>query len=68
MIFTGDLHGGYLKTALLSERAQMETVLSYVRSAGIKEWYYGHYHQSMTEQIDGILFRCLDIGEIYHHP
>ncbi len=62
------LSGGDLQTALLSERAQMEIVFSYVRSAGIREWYYGHYHQSMNEQIDGIVFRCLDTGEIYYRP
>lgn len=58
--------GRDLRAALLAERKQMETVLHHVKTAGVKEWYYGHYHESVTEQIGNITFRCLDIGELYH--
>lgn len=54
-----------LKTALEKERDDMETVLTYAKTAGVKEWYYGHYHTSMTEEINSIKFRCLDTGELF---
>jgi hypothetical protein len=40
-------------------------VYEYAKQAGCRQWYYGHYHQSMVEEKDGVLFRCLDIGEMY---
>ncbi|MBW8685940.1 metallophosphoesterase [Chitinophaga rhizophila] len=58
--------GKDLKTALLSEREQMDAVLAYVAKKGLKEWYYGHYHQSVTTHIQNISLRCLDEGELYY--
>lgn len=30
----------------------------------ITHWYYGHFHQSQTQFIDGKMFRCCNIGEL----
>jgi hypothetical protein len=54
-----------LAAALHLERRNMRIVYEKVLKAGCKQWYYGHYHQSMEEEKDGVLFRCLDIGELY---
>jgi UDP-2,3-diacylglucosamine pyrophosphatase LpxH len=56
-----------LAAALDLERRNMRKVYKRVLQAGCKQWYYGHYHQSIVEEKDGVLFRCLDIGEM-HRP
>jgi UDP-2,3-diacylglucosamine pyrophosphatase LpxH len=56
-----------LAAALDLERRNMRKVYERVLQAGCKQWYYGHYHQSMIEEKNGVLFRCLDIGEM-HRP
>ena len=33
----------------------------------ITHWYYGHYHASKSEEINGCIFRLLDIGELSKH-
>ena len=33
----------------------------------ISHWYYGHFHQSMFQEINNIKFRLLDIGELIQH-
>lgn len=33
----------------------------------ITHWYYGHYHASKIEEINGCIFRLLDIGEFSRH-
>lgn len=33
----------------------------------ITHWYYGHYHSSMMQMINGCMFRLLDIEEICRH-
>lgn len=33
----------------------------------ITHWYYGHYHASKVEKINGCIFRLLDIGEFSRH-
>ena len=33
----------------------------------ITHWYYGHFHQSMFQEINNIKFRLLDIGEFIQH-
>ncbi len=57
--------GKDLLADLISERRIMSTILSKVRAAGCREWYYGHYHASHVEEKDGISFRCMNIQEIY---
>jgi UDP-2,3-diacylglucosamine pyrophosphatase LpxH len=54
-----------LAAALYQERSNMNIVYEYAKQAGCRQWYYGHYHQSMVEEKDGVLFRCLDIDEMY---
>ena len=56
-----------LEAALDLERRNMSMVYEKVVKAGCRQWYYGHYHQSMVEEKGGVLFRCLDIGEM-HRP
>lgn len=31
-----------------------------------KMWFYGHHHRSQSHIIDGCIFRCLNINEIYY--
>lgn len=57
-----------LAAALALERKNMRKVYDKVLQAGCKQWYYGHYHQSMVEEKEGVLFRCLDIGEMQRQP
>ena len=47
------------------EREIIDQLLTYLKSAGhpISRWYYGHFHQSWSSEIDGILFSMLDIME-----
>lgn len=33
----------------------------------ITHWYYGHFHLSMNEVINGINFRCCNCGELVYH-
>lgn len=33
----------------------------------ISHWYYGHFHQSMFQEINNVKFRLLDIGELIQH-
>ena len=33
----------------------------------ITHWYYGHFHQSMFQEINNVKFRLLDIGELIQH-
>lgn len=54
-----------LQADLLLERKQMRTVLDYIKTTGCKHWIYGHYHAPVTEEKDGITFRCLNIHEHY---
>lgn len=58
--------GRDLRSELAFERNEMEKILRRVKSAGAKEWYYGHYHQSVAEEIDNMRFKCLDIGELFN--
>ena len=34
-------------------------------SKAVTHWYYGHFHQSWHSDINGILFKMLDIMEFY---
>ena len=33
----------------------------------LTHWYYGHFHQSNMETINGVMFKLLNIGEICRH-
>lgn len=57
--------GKDLATDLENERQIMSRVYSYLKAAGCREWYYGHYHESHVEERDGVVFRCVAIAEMY---
>ena len=47
------------------ERSIMDEIYSKVKSSSVTHWCYGHFHQSWHADIDGILFKMLDIMELY---
>lgn len=53
-------HDKQLREDLIKERDYLDQVWEKVRP---KRWYYGHFHVSKTEEIDGTVFRCLNINE-----
>lgn len=57
--------GKDLATDLENERQIMSQIYSYLKAAGCKQWYYGHYHESYMEERDGLIFRCVAIQEMY---
>jgi len=57
--------GKDLATDLKNERQIMSQIYSYLKAAGCKQWYYGHYHESHMEERDGLIFRCVAIQEMY---
>ena len=50
-----------------AERETMDQIYNHLKKDGhpIREWYYGHFHQSWFKEIDGIRFKMLDIMEFY---
>lgn len=48
-----------------NERSTMDKIYKKLRSDGhpISHWYYGHFHQSWHSEIEGVLFKMLDIME-----
>lgn len=50
-----------------AERATMDQLYQMLKEAKhpISNWYYGHFHQSCNQNIDGTLFRMLDILEFH---
>ncbi|MBC9912739.1 metallophosphoesterase [Chitinophaga varians] len=57
--------GRDLAADLEKERQLMSSIYHEAAAAGCKQWYYGHYHESHTEEINGIAFRCVSIMELY---
>ena len=47
------------------ERSIMDDIYSKVKSSSVTHWCYGHFHQSWHADIDSILFKMLDIMELY---
>ena len=47
------------------ERAIMDEIYEKVKDASVTHLCYGHSHQSCHADIDGILFKMLDIMELY---
>lgn len=45
-----------------NERAVMDTIWKKLRDDGhpLRQWFYGHYHDTHTEVVDGITFNLLD--------
>lgn len=48
-----------------NERKTMDRIFERLKSDGhpVSHWYYGHFHQSWSSEIDGVLFSMLDIME-----
>ena len=48
-----------------AERKTMDNIHERIRQSGlpVRSWFYGHFHESRTEFIEGIEFRMLDIME-----
>lgn len=54
-----------LVSDLDQERSIMDEIYSKVKSSSVSHWCYGHFHQSWHSNIDAILFKMLDIMELY---
>lgn len=52
------------------ERATMDRLHNRLLSDGhpLTQWYYGHYHCTSSDRIDGVGFYLLDIGQIREVP
>ena len=50
-----------------AERNVMDQLHSYLKAKKhpLRYWYYGHFHQSWHEEIDGVRFHLLDIMELH---
>ncbi len=48
------------------ERQVMDNILDYLKSRKhpLSHWYYGHFHQSWHQEIDGVQYNLLDIMEL----
>lgn len=47
------------------ERKVMDQLYEKLKGSTITHWCYGHFHQSWHSSIDGVLFKMLDIMELY---
>lgn len=57
-----------LKNDLNKERQGLSEMLRILKEKNnIKSWYYGHFHSSKKENIDGIEFVLVDCNEIVKH-
>ena len=52
------------------ERATMDKIYNRLIADGhsLSQWYYGHYHCTCSDKIDGVGFYLLDIGQINEIP
>ena len=48
-----------------NERAVMDKLYERLKGTSVTHWCYGHFHQSWHSSIDGILFKMLDIMELF---
>ena len=55
-----------LITDVINERQTLDIIWSDYKS-DITHWYYGHYHSTQYQVIDGVVFKLLDISEIVRH-
>ncbi|QJB33834.1 metallophosphoesterase [Chitinophaga oryzae] len=58
-------NGHDLAADLENERQLMSRIYHKAAAAGCHSWYYGHYHESHTEEKNGIAFRCVSVMELY---
>ena len=54
-----------LMNDVLQERTTMDKIYDALKGQPITHWCYGHFHQSWHSTIEGILFKMLDIMELY---
>lgn len=60
MRFPGELEEVYNRD--LENRKYLDYIFREVRC---KYWYFGHYHTSLTGSLEGVIYKCLDINELY---
>jgi len=53
-----------LEEDLITERQILDQVVSV---SGVKEIYYGHFHNRQKEEHNGVTGRCLDIDELMEY-
>ena len=53
-----------LKKDLTLERNELDKVFNYFKDTPC-EWFYGHFHMPLVENVEQIKFRCLNINEVY---
>ena len=48
------------------ERQVMDKILNYLKTKNhpLRHWFYGHFHQSWHQEIDGVQYNMLDIMEL----
>jgi UDP-2,3-diacylglucosamine pyrophosphatase LpxH len=47
------------------ERYTMDVIYERIKGHNVTRWCYGHFHQSWHSSIEGIMFKMLDIMELY---
>lgn len=54
----------------MAERKTMDMIFEHLKRDNhpLSRWYYGHFHQSWSSEIDGVLFSMLDIMEFKEIP
>lgn len=55
-----------LKSDIEIERATLDKVYQDYKD-DITHWYYGHYHSTQYQVLDGVVFKLLDISELVRH-
>ena len=53
-----------LNNELTLERDKIAKLFEKVKRHGVKDWYYGHFHESNIERVEGVSFHLLNINEI----
>ena len=53
-------------SVMKSERQVMDKLLAYLKMKNhpLRHWFYGHFHQSWYQEIDGVQYNMLDIMEL----
>ena len=53
-----------------NERMQLDKLFAHLcrDEHPLRYWYYGHFHHSWQSEIDGVLFRMLNIAELHEIP
>jgi len=54
-------------TLLDEALAQRITMTDIAKKSEVQEIISGHYHNAITDECDGVKYRCLDINELYEY-